>query len=87
MWALRRLCAVLTSDCQLSLTRKHGDLSSEPLTPACKGASRGCGPHQSRDMFQRRLVEILDHGAVGDRIGRLVGRSIVLLIIINIFLP
>jgi voltage-gated potassium channel len=33
---------------------------------------------------RRRLYEILDHGAIGDRMGAMVGRLIVLLIIINL---
>jgi len=34
--------------------------------------------------LRRRLYEILEHGTIGDRTGRLVGRLIVLLIIINL---
>jgi voltage-gated potassium channel len=33
---------------------------------------------------RRRLYEILDHGGIGDRIGSMVGRLIVLLIVINL---
>ena len=34
--------------------------------------------------LRHRLYEILEHGPVGDRVGRLVGRLIVLLIVINL---
>src|SRR5437763_5187950 len=34
--------------------------------------------------LRRRLYDILEHGTIGERTGRLVGRSIVLLIIINL---
>ena len=41
-------------------------------------------PRHGRRALRHRLYEILEHGPVGDRVGRLVGRLIVLLIVINL---
>ncbi len=40
--------------------------------------------HGARAELRRRLYEILEHGPIGDSTGRLVGRLIVLLIIVNL---
>jgi voltage-gated potassium channel len=39
---------------------------------------------RSRAELRRRLYEVLEHGPVGDRAGRLAGRLIVLLIVVNL---
>src|SRR4051812_11348633 len=38
----------------------------------------------STAQLRRRLYDILDHGTIGERTGRIVGRSIVFLIVVNL---